>query len=163
MAQANNRKAELEDQASELATLPEALMRQFSELAMMLPETESDGGASIIQAVLNTVDVQGLDNPWDAKEPEKLCGEWLIITEASRSISTYAEGLGVFLVVTAVREDSGEEIVFTTGSMAVVAQIVRAYTIGAIPLRAKMLMAERASKKGYFPMHLEIAAKQPGR
>lgn len=154
---------ELNDQKGELAKLPEALIARFAEMAMMLPETESDGGASIIEAILGTVNVGDLDKPWDAKDPEALCNEWLIVTDASRSMSDYADGLGVFLVVKAVQDDTGEEITFTTGSMAVVAQIVRAYAGDMFPLKCKMVMSDKPTKGGYRPMHLVIHEKQPGK
>lgn len=160
---ANEELERLEDQREQLSKLPEALLAQFSQMAVMLPETESDGGASIIEQVLGAVDVQDLDAPWDAKDPDALLDKWIIVTEVTRSISDYADGLGVFLVITSVDDDSGEEFVWTSGSMGVVAQLVRAYTMDWLPCRCRLVKAERKTKSGYDTYHLEVSKQQPRR
>lgn len=154
---------ELEEQRGALAKLPPPLLRQFADMAMLLPETEQDGGAAIIDAILNTVDVQELDAPWDDKDPEALWNRWLVITDASRSPSEYEDGLGVFLVVQAHDEEEGTDITFTTGSVGVVAQIVRAYANDDLPLRAKIVPAKKRTRRGYLPTHLVIHKNQPGK
>lgn len=139
-----------------LAALPDHLLRQFSQMAMMLPETESDGGASIITAILNSKDVSELDATWGTKDPDKLVGDNLTITGATRSLSDYQDGLGVFLVVEAVLERTGEPVTFTTGSIGIVAQIVRAASLEAFPFRAMIQRADKPTKDGYYPQHLKI-------
>lgn len=163
MTEVDRAQQDLDEQQGLLDRLPADLVRQFSEMAMMLPETESDSGASIIEAILGAVDVHDLDSPWDTKDPDALVGQWLIITEASRSMSTYKESLGVFLVITAVQEDTGEEIVFTSGSMGVVAQVVKAYAADMLPLRAKLVRADKPTANGYWPQHLVVHQNQPGK
>lgn len=150
------RKEEIQDQAGELATLPADLVKRFADMAFTLPETTGDGGAGIIEAILNATEVESLDSVWGTKDPDKLVGEPLTILSATVSRSDYADGLGVFLVVKAHREGTGEDITFTTGSMAVIAQIVRAHTLQALPMRAKLVRADRPSASGYYPQHLEM-------
>lgn len=163
MTEVRRGQEDMDEQQGLLDRLPAELVRQFSEMAMMLPETESDSGASIIEAILGAVDVQDLDAPWDTKDPDALLNEWQIITEASRSLSTYKESLGVFLVVTAVLENTGEEITWTSGSMAVVAQLVKAYAADHFPLRAKLVRADKPTASGYWPHHLVVHDKQPSK
>lgn len=162
MAQSDQVAASADQQKAELAELPAELVRRFAEMAMMLPETESDGGASIIEAILNTADVHELGSPWGEKDQDALVGKWLIFTEASRSVSDF-KGLGVFLVVQAVDCKTGEKLTTTTGSVNIVAQLVRAYTLDSFPLKARIMKAERPTKNGYWPLHLEIAEDQPAR
>lgn len=163
MSEVDRAQADLDEQQGLLDRLPADLVRRFSEMALMLPETESDSGAGIIEAILGAVDVHDLDAPWDTKDPDALIGQWLIITDATRSMSTYKESLGVFLVITAVQEDTGEEITFTTGSMSIVAQVVKAYAQDMLPLRAKLVRAEKPTASGYWPQHLVVHDKQPAK
>ena len=149
-------KQESEESGKGLAALPKHVMDQFASMAMMLPETESDGGASIITAILSSKDVHELDATWGTKDPDKLVGDNLTILGATRSLSDFKDGLGVFLVVEAVLERTGETVTFTTGSMGIVAQIVRAAALDAFPLRAMIQRADKPTADGYYPQHLKI-------
>jgi len=163
MTEQNRAAAALRDQQAAMQELPPHLVAQFAEMAMALPETESDGGAGIIEAILNAVDVKATNKIWDARDIESLSGVSLVIESASRSISDYKGGLGVFLVVQAVREDTGEPVTFTTGSLSVVAQIVKAWAGEELPLRCTPTPADRPAKSGYVPWHLTVADNQPQR
>jgi len=55
------------------------------------------------------------------------------------------------------RMDNDEEIVWTTGSVSVVAQLVKAFMLGALPLYATIRKAERPTANGYYPQHLEVS------
>lgn len=155
--------AEAENSGKELATLPQYVLDQFNQMVIMLPEVESDGGASMITQILNTVDVQELDAPWDTKDPEKLVDLLIHITDARRAPSDFAGGLGQFLVLDAVIAASGEQVTFTTGSVMVVAQVVKAFVLDALPLACVLRKSERPTADGFYPQHLEIEKDQPGR
>lgn len=163
MTQPSKRRAELEDQASSLRELPPALVEQFSRMAMMLPEIELDGGAGIIESILNAVDLRATNRVFERYDAEQLVGKWLIFERAQRAMSEYKGGLGLFLVVDAVDEESGEKITFTTGSMSIVAQCVKAYAGDEMPFRAKIKVTDNPTKSGFYPMNLEIHAQQPQR
>jgi hypothetical protein len=150
------RKDEIENQQHEMATLPADLVKRFADMAFTLPETTGDGGASMIEQILGATDAADLDANWGTKDPDKLIGEPLTIHSATVSKSDFAEGLGVFLVVEATRENTHEKITFTTGSTMVVAQLVKAYNAGWLPMRAKLVRADRPSANGYYPQHLEV-------
>lgn len=163
MTEVNPTAAALSDQRATMAQLPPHLVQQFSEMAMMLPETESDGGASILEAILNAVDVQATNKIWDGRDLGEYKNQTIIIERATRSRSDFQEGLGLFLVASAVLEQTGEAITVTTGSMSVVAQVVKAYANDELPLRCIVRVAERPSQAGFYPQHLEITEKQPTR
>lgn len=150
------RKEEIEAQRAEVYTLPADLIKRFADMAFTLPETAGDGGASMIEQILNATDAADLDAAWGTKDPDKLVGEPLTIRSASVSKSDYNDGLGVFLVVDAHRENTGENITFTTGSTMIVAQLVKAHNAGWLPMRAIIRRSERPSANGYYPQHLEV-------
>lgn len=141
---------------AELAELPADLVQRFAQMAMTLPPTESDGGASIVESILNATSVEALDAAWDAKDADAMIGKEITITGATVSQSDYNGGLGVFLVVTATDEGTGEVITFTTGSMSIVAQVVAAHVREWLPLRCKLVQAMEPTKSGYYPQRLEI-------
>lgn len=144
-----------------LDVLPAALVQQFSEMATMVPDTESDGGASLLESILNAVSVEDLDKPFAEKDQDHLIGMDQVVESISKSGSDFADGLGVFLVVKAVVEDTAETITWTTGSMSVVAQLVRAYALDAFPLRCKLRRSDKPTKSGFYPLNLVISDNQP--
>lgn len=159
---ANRRQQEATDQRNTLAELPPHLVQQFSQMALMLPETES-GLTGILELILNATDVHDLDKAWDGTSAESLLGKWIVIQSATRSVSDFSQSLGIFLVVKAYVEDSKSDVTFTVGSMAVVAQVVKAYAQDALPLRCKLMTSDSPTKDGFWPMHLEIHQNQPGK
>lgn len=147
---------------TELSELPPALLKRFADMAVLIPEGGGDGAARLLEAILNVGNPDDLDAAWRTKDTERLAGEHLMIESAERSSSDFSDGLGVFLIVHAVKVDTGEEIVFTTGSISIVAQIARAYALDALPLSCMIKRAEQPSKNGYYPQHLEMVKMPAG-
>jgi hypothetical protein len=149
--------------AGSLSELPPHLVRQFAEMATLIPDTESDGGAGILEDILGAISIEDLDRPFQEKDEDFLVGETLIWESISKSPSDFKDGLGIFLVCQVVRESTGEQFTVTTGSMSVVAQLVKAYTLDALPLRAKLRRADKPTKSGYYPKNLVIDRNQPSK
>lgn len=136
-------------------------LRQFADMARVLPTAEEDASMSIVAQILAATTVEELDAPWRDTDGEALIGVTFEAQSVTLHQSDYTEGLGVFLRVEGVRLDNGEVVSFSTGSVSTVAQLVRAYVIKAFPFVAEIVKADRPTKKGYFPLHLKIvAAKQ---
>jgi hypothetical protein len=136
----------------------EETLRQFADMARVLPTAEEDASMSIVAQILQATTVQELDAPWNDTDGEALIGVTFEAQAVTVHQSDYADGLGVFLRVEGVRLDNGEVISFSTGSVSTVAQLVRAYVIKAFPFVCEIVKAERPTKKGYFPLHLKIVA-----
>lgn len=132
----------------------------FAQLARTLPATGGDGGEAIIAAILNADSVTDLDAPWSGVAGKALLNTPIEVHEVSVAESDYADGLGVFLVVKGYKLADGTEFTFTTGSISVVAQLVKAYAAGWMPLRCRLVESDRPSKNGYHPQHLVIDPKQ---
>lgn len=131
----------------------------FASMVVAVPEAEDGSGTErILLAVLQANNWDALDDPWDTEKTAALVGVELAIHTISRHASSYEDGLGVFLVAHAKRLDDGREVVFSTGSISVVAQLVRAYMLGAFPLYAILRQSDKPTKRGYYPQHLEIMA-----
>lgn len=144
--------------SAELAIKDPALIARFAEMVGLLPAAEdTEGGAErIIEAILNAKTWEDLDAPWRARGGEAYLGKPQRIERVTTRPSDYAKGLGVYVVVEAVDLSNGEAITWTTGSISIVAQLVKAYCVGGLPLFATIRQAERPTADGYYPQHLEV-------
>lgn len=132
------------------------MIHQFAQMAMMIPGETTDAVESIIGAILNAPTWENLSDPWESTDAEALAGKTLLITGLKRRPSDFRDGLGIFLVVSYTDTKSGESKVWTTGSVACVAQLTRAYAGGWLPLYAQVVVAERPTENGYRPHHLKF-------
>jgi len=152
----------LVDQVNRSLVMSEQTRALFLPMVMMVPESEGDGADRIVLAILGAQSWEELSDPWNSERADRLVGVDIAIHTITRHVSSYAEGLGVFLVVHGKRLDTEEEMVFSTGSVSVVAQLVRAYALAAFPVYAQLIKSDRPTAKGYYPMHLNISASAAG-
>jgi hypothetical protein len=131
----------------------------FMTMLMAVPEPDDDAVVKIVSQILSAETVEDLDAAWNAEGMREYAGKVLQVMSITRRPSDYRDGLGVYLGCEAVVESTGEVMFITTGSVSIVAQLVRAYTLGALPLKVVPIEAERASANGYHPMHLEMVRK----
>lgn len=144
---------------TDLAPVPAlspGLAQQFADMAMMVPDETGDANDNIVGAILAAEHWDDLDAPWESSGAEKLAGKRLLIHTIMRRPSDYRDGLGVFLVAHYTDTESGEAGVFTSSSVSIVAQLVRAYAAGWLPLYAEIVVAARRTKAGYLPHHLKV-------
>lgn len=140
-------------------TLPAELVQQFAQMAMMIPSETTDAVESIIEAILQAPTWENLSDPWETSKVDKLTGKTWIIHDLMRRPSDFRDGLGIFLVVRMSDRSTGESTVWTTGAVACVAQLARAYAAGWLPLYAQVVVAERATSAGYKPHHLKFLGR----
>jgi hypothetical protein len=141
------------------APISTELATQFAQMAMMIPSETGDAVENILAAVLAAPSWEKLADPWESADAEALVGKMLCIQSLVRRPSDFRDGLGVFLVVHATDVKSGEAVTFTTGSVSVVGQLVRAYAMGWLPIYAEMIVATRQTESGYRPHHLKFLGR----
>jgi hypothetical protein len=144
-----------EDSATDVM-ISEETRRQFASMAMAIPDADGSGSERIVLAILAAETWDDLDAPWDKEPKDALIDKEMWIHTLMRRPSSYADGLGIFLVVRAKLVDSGREIVFSTSSISVVAQLAKAYLLDALPVLAVLRKADRPTERGYWPQHLEL-------
>lgn len=148
---------------TEVATreLSPELVERFATMATMIPGETGDAVESIITAILNAPGWDALDQPWEAQGAEELAGVVFQINSLKRRPSRYKDGLGLFLVIGCIRQDTGESFTWTTSATGVVAQLVAAYARDWLPLWATVVIAERPTESGYRPHHLKFFGPNP--
>ena len=134
----------------------EESLATFDEIISKVPEAGDEAFDRILTQVFNAKSANELDAAWKTDSFSKLSGHEILVTDIKQMPSDYTGGLGYYLIVAFTDKETGEECVGTTGSVAIVAQLVKAFVLGALPLSARVIVAERASRNGYHPMHLQI-------
>lgn len=144
------------DSAGPVVISPRA-MEAFATILAAIPEAGEGGYEGILEQLATVENVADLDAPWRAEGMANWIGEPLEIRGLRRLESDYQGGLPFFLVVDAASLETGEKVTFTTGAVGVVAQLGKAYQLGAIPgWRVIPRQSERPSESGYYPQHLEV-------
>lgn len=146
-----------EQESAEVSLITdEKLIAQFAEMAVMIPGDDDNAVQTILQTILGAKTWDELDAPWQTSDIEDVLDRELIITDAKRLPSTFKGGLGMFLVLHLNDPKTGETFVKSTGSISVVGQIACAYARDWMPIKVKWRKAERQSKNGYYPQHLQV-------
>lgn len=162
MAERNKAVAQRETAANTEMVISQETRDMFAQMVVAVPESDGSGTERILLAILGAKSWEELDDPWDSTKSDELVGVELAIHSITRHVSTYTDGLGVFLVAHCKRLDDNTETVFSTGSVSVVGQLVRAFMLGAFPLYAILRKSDKPTSKGYYPMHLEVMASGSG-
>lgn len=135
---------------------PETI-QAFAAMATDIPEAGGDGFDALLAQIIGAEDTADLDAPWRSDGLTALLNVPLRIDGLRRMPSEYGGGLPFFLIVQAADLTTGEAVTVTTGAVSVVAQLVKAWSLGAIPgWRVIPRQAERPSSSGYYPQHLEV-------
>lgn len=138
------------------AALRPEIVASYESMLASVPDAGDAGFERILEAIANAQDKTELDAPWRSSGLEELADIPLTVRGITKIPSDFPGGLPWFLVVDAVNEESGEALTITTGAVSVVAQLTKAWAMGAFPLRVKAVVAQRPSKSGYYPVHLEV-------
>lgn len=107
-----------------------------------------------ILAATDTSKVLDMGEPMKAEELEQVALE---VNGVRWMKSALEGGAGVYAVVDAVRLDQDEPVKITTGSVNVMAQLLKLQTMGAFPQKVKIVKAGRPTKSGYYPYWLQPA------
>lgn len=126
-----------------------------------IPEAPDDGGAAMFWQLINAKSWEDLNNPWSAQGLAKLVGKQIRIETIHKMVSDIAEGPGWYLVAICVDTKTGEEVTFTTSAVAVMIQLIIMYTNDWLPCICIPRVAEKSTKSGFYPQHLEIIAVAP--
>lgn len=131
----------------------------YESMLSTVPDAGDQGIEGILEQIASATSAQELDDPWRAGGMAKYTDTELVVTGIRKMESDYGSGLAYFLVVDAAERETGERVTFTTGSLSVVAQLVKAWSLDAFPLAVIPRLSKRPTKDGFYPQHLEIVAK----
>lgn len=147
-------------QTGEVAT-PEAINNYLTAIMEKLPEQDEGDISGIIAAIINAEDSDGLDSPWQSAGMKKFKNHAIRIDSIKRMDSDFSESLPYYLLCEGVVLATGEHQAFTTSSVSIMAQLLVAWDRKLWPLVVYPRVARKPTKKGYYPMHLEIFRDGP--
>ena len=134
----------------------EVSLAEFGKMAEQIPEVGGDGMDAMVARILSAESPEQLSSSWQSDNTRAYVDRQLQILSVKRAASDFADGWGIFLVVEAVNDADGEHVTFTTGSQAIVLQLVMAHAKGWLPLDVVVRQSKRPTKDGYYPLHLEV-------
>lgn len=142
-------------QATDVAVLPPALIKQFAEMVTIIPDFVPGGGADIIAQLLNATTLGDLDAPWSGGRKMPV-GPLMFITGLQKAPSDFDGGLPFYLVVETMSPSSGDVKEFTAGGTMVVAQLVRAHVLDELPLAGVVVEVPLKDRPGQSAQHFKI-------
>lgn len=129
---------------------------QYESMLAGVPDVEAASYDRILEQLAAATSLEDLEAPWRARGGEQYLGQWLIIRGIRKMPSDFRGGLPWFLVVDAALADGGKAVTFTTGSVNVVAQLVKAHALDLFPVEAMLLQADKPTRDGYYPQRLHF-------
>jgi hypothetical protein len=146
----------LQEWNAEVLDSQPGLREAFLAMLELVPEPDGDATARIVASILGSQTVEDLDAPWTSEGMREYADVALRIKRIVKMPSDYQGGLGVYLVCYVDQPGIGEEFILSTGSVSIVAQLVRAHSLGALPLTIVPKIAAKPTRQGFYPMHLEL-------
>lgn len=132
---------------------------RFRDMILTLPLVDPrEATDSIVAAVLNATDLDGLNEPWESDKIETLLDHNIVIDTVKVLPSRYADGAGLFMRAEGVDERTGERVGFATSSWAIMAQLTAAHVQRMLPILCKPVRSDTPTTAGYFPQHLFVIA-----
>lgn len=131
---------------------------ELPALIQGVPDAEGDAEQRIIEALLNARDIQDLNKPWESGSLSKWKDTVLTVTELSKMPSDKDQAMGYFLVLRGTVRGTGEPFVASTSSHATMASLVRLWLADAFPVDVIPRKADKPSRSGFYPEHLEIVS-----
>lgn len=142
-----------------LPVVSQATMALFAQMAVGIPEADdSEAYENIVAQLLGADGVDALNAPWDTDTVDNLAGHRLKIEELTRRTSSFAGGLGLYMVCKGTDMGTGEKFVWTTGSVSIVAQLARVHHLGGLPAIAELIVGDPSPITGRRAQHLKVIA-----
>lgn len=142
--------------ASGAVQLSPNAVKAYESMLAAVPDVDAGSYERILETIAGATDLAGLDAPWRSDGMGAYIDQPLLVRGIAKAPSDFAGALPWFLVVDAVKADTGEAARFTTGSVNVVAQLVKAYAMGAFPVAVIPRQSDRPTKDGYHPQRLQF-------
>lgn len=131
---------------------------ELPQLIAGIPDADGDAEDRIIEALLNAQNIQDLNAPWQSGSLGKYRDTVLTITDVSKLPSDKDQKMGYFLILRGTVRGSGEPFVASTSSHAIMAAITRLWLAQAIPVDVIPRKADKPSRNGFYPEHLEVVS-----
>lgn len=152
------------DLAVRTAAQLESLGRVDAYLARqmeVIPEAGDDVVERMMEVIALAESIEDIDAPWNSNGLGEYADHVITLRGLKKIPSDYKNTCGWFLVVDALVRHDSSEIVLSTSSRLTMQQLLTLYTKGWMPCDMIPRYSRRATKAGYYPMHLDLHRGEP--
>lgn len=139
-------------QAGTEVELSQATLQEFARMASALDEYDAGGMDSILGEIFSIKTLDDYKKIFDG-DRELPQDKMIQINRVRYSQSEFAGGLPFYLVVDGVDLESGEVKQWVSGSITVVAMLVRAAASGHLPCKGFARESDKPTKNGFRPVN----------
>ena len=144
----------------------ESALAEFPEMVLAVPAAEDSDGSGIIADILMATSWEDLNNDQGAlPNARAMLGKRVRVHRLERRESTEQGGIGWYLVITASDPKTGEQIMWQTSAMSVMAKLVKLHQLagadGQVDALVEVTEADRDTRAGRRPLDLTIHACSP--
>jgi hypothetical protein len=131
-----------------------AMAAQIETWLEKVPTSGGDGILGILEQIAAAENPDQLDRAWNSAGFGQWIGYALEISNPRKLESDYKGGISFYLIVDAIVKATGEFVTLTTGSYAIMAQILVAHNRNWLPLTFVPEQADEPTENGFYPQHL---------
>lgn len=136
-----------------------AILATFEPLLLAVPMAADDDGSGITAAVLQATNWEDVNVGGKLPEAEDFLNVDLKITSITRRESTLAERTSDwYLVIEGFDWNTGAPFTFGTSAQTIMAQGAKLVALNALPVKAKVVKSETATRAGRWPLSLVVSA-----
>lgn len=121
-----------------------------------IPAGGGDGILGILESIIAAEVPEHLDRAWESAGFGQLIGYRITVDNPRKLESDFAGTLGVYLICDVTVHATGEIKTASTGSYAIMSQILVAHAKGMLPLDFVPHEAEEPTENGFYPQHLKV-------
>lgn len=137
---------------------PAELMQRVEVLLQDVPGGEDDGMTAIAEQILSATSWEELNPGGGLPALLDVAGHDVRMERIEKRTSKIGGGTGIYLVVKGIDPETGEEFTASTSASGVMLRLIKAWSLGAFPILARVTLADVPTSRGFYPQILTIAA-----
>lgn len=150
------------DEQALQTTQPGRGLSKFKELLALVPTVEDDPTEGMLDAILHATSVEKWEDVFQASHFKDSANRSARIHAFRASPSQFNGRLPLFLILDVTWLDTGERGVLTCGSEMAMAQLLNAWSLGALPLDVEIFRKPTPTKAGFHPMRFKYLGRPEG-
>jgi hypothetical protein len=137
---------------------PEQALAEIPQLFDLVPDVTEDPTPRMAAAILNADDPEDWEAIFSGKSIKDSVGAKVRVVAIRKSASDFEGPIKQFLIAETVNVETGESDVMTISSVMSMLQLLVANQRGWLPLDVEVVRKKKATKRGFFPIHLKALA-----
>jgi hypothetical protein len=134
---------------------PTEALQQAQALIEDIADVTDDPTPRMAAAILNADDPEDWEAIFTGKSIKDSAGARVRFVALRKAPSSFEGAVPWYLIAEIVNLDTGESDVMTISSVMTMLQLVTAQHRGWLPLDAEVVRKAKATKRGFFPIHLK--------